>query len=296
MISIFALMLLGYGARKAGILSVKDSNALSNLLVYIAFPATIFVSLHGKPVSSAMISVPAVMIGIEIALMGAAYGIGRALKFDNPTIAALMLISAFGNTAFLGFPVIKSAFGGDPQALPSAVVLDQISRNIVINTIGIWAVASMTGAGYSRKSLLELLKSPMLIAAVLAIATQGVNIPTPIMSVIQKIDGMTVPMSMICIGLTLSIGAARQNPTAIGIAFLLKMIAFPVLTWLSLSLIGEHGTVGHVAVVESAMPTAIIAGVLATKYNANGQFASGAIFVMTLISVVWLPLVMVVLK
>lgn len=289
-------MLLGYSARKAGILSATDSNAFSNLLVYIAFPATIFVSLHGRPLSGDMVSVPVVMVGIEMLILGAAYLIGRALKFDNRTIAALMLISAFGNTAFLGFPVVVSEFGGDPQALPSAVVLDQISRNIMMNTVGIWVVATLTGAGYSRKSMLDVLKSPMLIAAVLAIATRGVHIPTPVMSLIQKIDGMTVPMSMICIGLMLSVGAARQNPAAIGIAFLLKMIAFPVLLWLSLPIVGVHGTVGHVAVLESAMPAAIIAGVLTNKYNANGQFASGAIFVMTLVSVIWLPLVMLVLK
>ena len=51
----------------------------------------------------------------------------------------------------------------------------------------------------------------------------------------------------------------------------------------------------QVGVLESGMPSAVMTGVLASKFGANGRFVAGVIFVSTLLSIVTIPTILLML-
>ncbi|MCX8052462.1 MAG: AEC family transporter [Armatimonadetes bacterium] len=294
-VSIFLLLLVGYAAKRFGALKADDTAVVNSILINLTLPAYIFVAAHNKPLVTSMIKAPAVGIVLQIAIMCAAYGAAKLLRLDRRTTGALMIVSAFGNTGYLGYPVVGAAFPGSKHAMLTAVMMDQFCMRIVITTLGVTIAASFAGTKSDWSNVIEFFRTPLFPATVLALALKDVDLPPLLMNSISYLAGGTVPLAMISIGLSLSVGSVKAYPAAIAVAFALKMVLMPALMLLALRLIDVTGTVQKVAVLEMAMPSAVFSGIIASRYGANGAFAAAVIFVLTLASVVWIPAVLMII-
>lgn len=293
--SIFLLLTAGYASKRIGVLKASDSSVVTSLVINLTMPAFIFVNTHGKPLAAEMIKAPALGFAMQLVVMVAAYLAARAMRLDRRTTGALMLTAAFGNTGFLGYPVVTAAFRGDETAIFTAVLFDSFSMALALNSIGIAAAACFSGSQFEWRSLLEFLRTPLFPAMVIALLLRNVYVPEVIMITLNYLAAGTVPLAMISIGLNLSAGSLQKHPGAIAVAVALKMVVLPALMLAFLPIAGVAGVVREVAVLESAMPTAVFAGVVAARYGSNGAFAAGVIFVSTLLSIVWIPAVLTIL-
>ncbi len=296
MASVFLLLLAGYGAKKAGALKAADARVVNSIVINLTMPAFIFVSLHKQMLNSAMIKAPVLGVVMEMVVMGLAYLSARALRLDRRTTGGLMLAAAFGNTGFLGYPMVAAAFPHDGRAMPTAVMFDEFAMAMVLNSVGVAVATCFAGKRFEPKALLEFLKTPLFPATIIALALRTVYVPQVIMKTLEFLAAGTVPLAMISIGLSLSGGSLKKYPAALGVSFLLKMIALPLLVWIALPLIGVSGTVKQVTILESAVPPAVVAGVIAGRYGANEEFVAVAIFAMTMLSVVMMPAAMVLVR
>lgn len=282
----------GYGAKRVGALKAADSSVVTSLVINLTMPAFIFVNTHNKPLVAAMVKAPALGFAVQMVVLGLAYMAARAMRLNRRTTGALMLVAAFGNTGFLGYPVVAAAFPGDEQAILTAVLFDSFAMALALNTVGVAVAASFAGSEFEWRSLLEFLRTPLFPATVVALILKDVYIPGVIMTTLDYLAAGTVPLAMISIGLNLSTGSLKQHPGAVGAAVALKMIALPLLMTVFLPLVGVTGNVRQVVILESAMPSAVFAGVVAARYGSNGAFAAGAVFLTTLLSVAWIPVVL----
>lgn len=290
-ISIFLLLLAGYGVRKAGVLKAGDASVVNSLIIYLTMPAFIFVNAHSKPLTSAMVKAPFLAFAIEMAIMGLAYLIARAMKLDRKTTGALMLVATFGNTGFLGYPVISAAFEGSRKAILAAVILDQFAMSMMVMSIGVVVAIVFSGAKFSIKSVFEFLKCPLFPATIIALIFKDAHVPLLIMKTLGYLGAGTVPLAMISIGLSLSTGSVKNYPLPLLVAVGLKMVLMPVIVYFTLPLIGITGIVAKVVVVECAMPSAVFTGVVTGEYGGNSAFAAAAVFITTLLSVLVVPFV-----
>jgi len=293
--SIFILLLVGYASRKLRILSVKDTGIIDSIVINLALPAFIFTSIHGKPLYIDMLKAPVISIAAQIIVLGAAYLIGRLLRLNRPTIGALMIASAFGNTGYLGLPFVTAVFDGNKAAIQSAVMIDSIGMRPLLCTVGVSVATCFAGQKFDWRNMLEFIKTPLLPALLIGLALRSVYIPDPIMKAVTFMGAATVPLSMLSVGLNLSTGSAKKWPIAISTAVVLKLAALPAIIYFGLPLFGIEHTVAKTAVLEMAMPSAIFGGVIAGRYGANKEFVAGAIFVSTLLSVVAIPTVLAIL-
>lgn len=288
-ISIFLLLMVGYGAKKLGALKSGDAAVVNSIVINLTMPAFIFVYTHGREITPGMVKAPFLGFGAEMVVMGLAYLAARGLRLDRRTTGALMLVAAFGNTGFLGYPVTKAAFPDNDHAVLTAVMFDEFAMATVLNSIGVAVAASFAGSRFEWGNLLQFLKTPLFPATIVALALKDAYVPMIIMDTLGYLAAGTVPLAMISIGLSLSGGSLKTYPAAFGVAFLLKMALLPVIMYYTLPLIGVTGVVSQVVVLESAMPSAVFTGVVAARYGANGAFAAGAVFLMTLASVLVIP-------
>ncbi|MDH7602008.1 MAG: AEC family transporter [Armatimonadota bacterium] len=287
--SIFLLLLAGYATKRLGILKASDARVVNALVVNLTMPAFIFVSIHRKPITPEMVHAPVAGFVMEMVVMGLAYAAARLLRLDRRTTGALMLVSAFGNTGFLGYPVVTAAFNRNKSALLSAVMFDEFAMALALNSIGVVVAVSFSGAQTNWNCVFEFLKSPLFPATVVSLLLRNTELPGFLTAALQYLAAGTVPLAMISIGLSLSAGAVKDHPAAIAAALVLKMAVLPILVWLALTVLGITGIVKQVAVLESAMPPAVFSGVVAGRFGVNGTFAAAAIFVLTLCSIVLIP-------
>jgi predicted permease len=143
--------------------------------------------------------------------------------------------------------------------------------------------------------MLEFLKIPLLPATVLALILRTVHVPQPIVISMQYLGAATVPLAMLSLGLTLSTNSIRGMALPFTASFILKVAVLPILVCFGLGVAGINGVVRDTAILEASMPTAVMAGVVAGQYGADGPFVSGAIFLMTLFSLGTIPVVLMLL-
>ncbi len=288
-LAIFLLMMAGYAAKKVGFLKADDVSVVNSLLINLTMPAFIFVNTHKKPFIPDMLKAPFIGILAEMSIMGIAYFVARALKLDRRTTGAFMLVSVFGNTGFLGYPVISAAFQNNKHAILTAVMIDQFAMAFVLITVGITVATTFSGQAFEWKNIIDFFKTPLLPFTIIALALRNVPLPELILQTLDYMGKGTVPLAMISIGLSLSAGSIKKYPVPLAAAILLKMCLLPLMMYFYMRYFGVRGIVFEVAVLEMAMPSAVFTGVVSARFGANGAFAAAAIFLMTLLSVVVIP-------
>ena len=107
------------------------------------------------------------------------------------------ILTFFGNTSFLGYPIALAAFGIDGLAL--AVVYDMM-HSLLIYSLGIYTVQK-------KNEIREIFKVPLLYAVVIGLVLNLLKIPIPDMlfSLVAAVVLITTLLSMITIPLILSI-------------------------------------------------------------------------------------------
>jgi predicted permease len=92
------------------VMAEEQSTLFSKLLTQIVLPAMSFVQLSMHAIAPRQFLMVLVMFVSVVATLAAAWAAGRALRLPRPTIGALMIVSSFGSSALLGYPLIQYAF------------------------------------------------------------------------------------------------------------------------------------------------------------------------------------------
>lgn len=290
-VALFLLLLIGYGSKKVRILKSENADLLNKIVFEISLPAYIFVALYSyhQRIPTVLFQIPFIG-GAVLLLCGLlAYGIGRALKLEKHILGALVLVSIFGNTSYLGFPVISAAYG-EGKGLVAAIFYDQFLMRLPLCTVGIVVIGAISGQRVDRKYLFDMLKMPVLWIVPLALLVRPVPIPGVILTALTSLGSITVPLAMIAIGLSLSMSSMKGMTVPMVVAMLMKFAVVPALMFLALRLVGVTGVECKASVMESAMPTAITTGIIAARYGTSKRFVAGTIFILTFLSMLTIPI------
>ncbi|MEL7026297.1 MAG: AEC family transporter [Pseudomonadota bacterium] len=276
---VFILSAIGYLWVKLGYdYSIRF---VTQLAMTLSVPCLIFTALMDteiEPDALAAVSLAAVAAYAGVAVV--AFAAVKLLRLDVRTYTAPLI---FGNTGNLGLPLALFAFGD--IGLDTAVVVFAVMAFFSF-TLGVWIVS---GGG----SILTLIREPMVGATVLGalFLWQGWRTPDVITNTLELIGQIAIPMMLITLGVAMSrlrpsrIG--RDLALAIGKAIVTSGIAYAVGRWFELDPIALA-----VLVVQVATPVAVTSYLLAEKYDADATAVAGLVVVSTLLSVLYLPLIL----
>ena len=311
MIVLFILMALGFILGKAKVLTREGNKVLSRLVLFVALPCTVLSSVF-KNESDVTIGITAsyllyVLLAYAIAFAVSIPVVYITCRKKKSDIGMLNFMAVFGNSGFMGFPVVTAIFG---VAAAYYVGLFNIPFNLLAFSLGIYLISrkgtpkgiqaegapektpdsGKTGGGFSFKFLLN----PVLLAIFLTIplAVTGVQPPVIVADFLEITGSLTTPGAMLVIGSTLAMVPPKtifKEWQVIPVTFL-KLLIIPLLTWLILRLIINDQLMLGVLVVLAGMPTAAMASMLAIEYDGNEQIASAGVFVTTLLCGVTVPL------
>ena len=283
----------GFGyvlARKVGM----RPQGLSRAAFYIFSPCLLFDKFSHTQLTAADLGRIA---GFAILVMAGsgliAWLCSWVLHLDRPLAAAFMLCAIAGNTGNYGLPANQFAFG--EAALEPAVIYYAVST-LVLSTAGVYLVAR--GRRHPREAMRNVLTVPLAYAGILGLLVwaTGIQVPVPIERSTALAGQAAVPVMLVLLGVHLAEVRLRNDLGRITLVSAIKLIGGPLLGFALAGPLGLTGINRQAAILESAMPTAVMATVLATEYDAAPQFTAGVVMVSTLASLITVTVVVTLLR
>ena len=293
MMTLFALVVVGYVAGKLGYLGGVFDRQLSRLVINITCPALILSSAMTGTLPDRHLILPLLLISVitYIILASAAFLLPRYLTKNKDDEGPIGFALMFGNVGFMGYPVVASIFGH--EAVFYAAVLNVVNTFAVftIGTILITGKSEMEGERFQKKVLYS---TPMLAAylTMAIVALEIDNIPEAISQPLTMLGNITVPAALLIIGSSMSNLPLRSllgNPT-VYITTLFRLAILPIGIHFLMNATGFSSMVVNINTLVIAMPVATYGTILCLKYEKDTTMMTEVTFITTLLSMISIPM------
>jgi len=299
-IVLFVIILIAFALKKQDILKKELSLTLSQIVLKVTLPAVVFSALALHDFNSTFLTMSLIMALIEIAILFLAWLIATLLKFDSGEKGALMLVSAFGMTAFLGYPIIRQVFPGNALALEEAIVTSEVGVGLLLFVLGPF-IAMYYGESKVKGSVLfssvkKFFTTPLFFALIAGIGYSYLHIPqngiafTIAFKTLHFIGNANLLLVAFTIGLIFEVKKVSNMILFVSIAVVLKLLVKPMMAlWFTdLSIFTEM--MREIVFIETALPSAILTVVFAKQYNCRPDLVSTAIMVGLVFSIATMSL------
>ena len=293
MMTLFALVLVGYGAGKLGYLGGDFDRQLSRLVINLTCPALILSSAMTGELPDREYILPLLLISVitYAVLAGIAFLLPRYLTKKKDDEGAIGFALMFGNVGFMGYPVVASIFGH--EAVFYAAVLNVVNTFAVftIGTVLVTGSSEVEGSRFQKKVLYS---TPMLAAylTMAIVALEIDNIPAFVSQPLTMLGNITVPAALLIIGSSMSQLSVRTmlGNRTVYLTTLFRLVLLPVAVYYLTSLMGFSEFVVNINTLVIAMPVATYGTILCLKYGRDTTVITEVTFITTLLSMLTIPL------
>jgi predicted permease len=294
------VVLIGVIAAKFRVLTNESKDVLSKVIFNISLPLMLFTNFFRLEATPRLIansfSVLAISGTVIFFLLLIGWLAARIFRLQGSEAAIFKAHSMFGNTIFLGFPLITALYGEEGLLYAS---MFQLVSSIIMWTVGVIVLAH--GDGKSGKRSLLKVFNPNTIATVLGLIffLLPIRLPKIIITPMAELGSANTWLSMLYIGAMLAfsnVGGLLKKKSLYLISFN-RLILAPALIISILYLIGSltgfvpEKLVSSVIILEASMPCMATVVIMAKELGSDDRLAVGNVFVSTLISILTLPLV-----
>ena len=303
-IPIIVIIVLGYILQNKGWFAESFGPNLSRLIMNIALPASIFVSVLKYLTLDKLVSLSEGLI-----YTFAAFAIEYIIAYITVKIFKVRpgrrgtLINTFvnANTIFIGLPLNIALFGN--EALPYFLIY-YITNTISTWTLGIYLMTSDSKTGKSENTekfnWKKLLPAP-LVGFLVALAFLVSKIPVPefATNTLTYIGNLVTPLSLIYIGIVLAkagLNTIKFDRDTI-IALIGRFILGPAVMFAILILTAKNLPTAEfdTFIVQSATPALAVLPILASHGDGDVEFSTNVVTLSTILFIIVVPLVVTLL-
>jgi malate permease and related proteins len=261
-----------------------DLRTVTRLSFYIFSPCLVFTSLTHAELSGAEFGRMALFtVLVNGAMLVLALLVGLGLRLQRQALATLIIAAVFVNGGNYGLAVIKFAFG---EAALSRAVVYYVASTLMVYSVGV--LVASAGKRPLKQALLQGWTLPSTYAVLLAGLLRFTHWQTPLVMdrAVTLLSQAAIPVMLIILGLQMASMKTWPHHQwgLIGVAVFLQLVIAPLLGLGLANLLGLEGVTRQAAVLETAMPTAVITTVLAVEYELDAAFMTGVVILSTLLS------------
>ena len=299
-IPIIIIIVLGYVLQCRGWFEDSFGANLSRLIMNVALPASIIVSVMKYLTLDKLISLSDGLIytfGAFILGYIVAFITVKVFKVRSGRRGTMINTFVNANTIFIGLPLNIALFGN--EALPYFLIY-YITNTVSTWTLGVYLMTSdsKTGKnmGASKFDWKKLLPAP-LVGFLIALVFLVIKIPVPSFatSTLTYIGNLVTPLSLLYIGIVLSKAGLKTITldrdtiiTLIGRFILGPAVMIALLTLTAKGMpTAEHRTF----VIQSAAPALAVLPILAHQGDGDVEFSTNVVTISTILFVIVVPIV-----
>lgn len=301
---IFALMAVGYGIARGGMLPASALRPLSDLTFLVFSPPLLFRAMARMDFERLSIAAPVAYFGAVLpafALIAAGSMLrGRGAEASS----ARALACTFSNTVMLGVPLVRYAYGDEGLSvlltiiamhaallMTAATVLMELGRTMRGATVyGLRGTAAALGAAL-RASVLHPVTLPILAGVLWSLA--GLPMPRSLDVALELLGTASSPLCLVLLGASLAQFGLRAG-LAGALAFsAVKTLALPAIAWaLGRWGLGLAPLPLAIVTLTAAMPIGNNVYLFAQRYRIEEGPVSAGVLVSTLACMATLPLLL----
>lgn len=292
------VVLIGVIAAKFRVLTGESKDMLSKVIFNISLPLMLFTNFLSLEVTPRLLANSFIILSVAgfviLFMLFAGWLATLIFKIKGSEAAVFRTHSMFGNTIFLGFPLITALYGQEGLLYAS---MFQLVSNVIMWTIGVMVLTHGNGVSWKKNIMKVLNPSTIATLAGLLFFLFSVRVPDLIISPLAALGSANTWLSMLYIGAMLAFsgvgGYLRRK--SIYIISINRLVVVPALIIGIFYLIGITGAepdrlVSSVIILEASMPCMASVVIMARELGADDHLATGNVFVSTLLSIITLPL------
>lgn len=263
------------------------ANVVRKFLIWICLPALVFVHIPKIAWEKNMLFpllTPYIAFALSITLGLVLRELGKRLASprnifsplqSKPLLGCFILMCGFGNTAFVGYPVIQVFYGA--AALKTAIILDQGGSFVALTSLGVLCASYFSGAKLTGKQWLKktfAYPSFMCFLIALLMNFQNVELSESLQQLLRIVAAPLSYLALFLSGLNLRLRFPRSYTALLSVGLSLKLIFIPALIMLIFLISGySAGIATKVCVLEAAMPPMVSAAIISLEYRLEEELA-----------------------
>lgn len=257
-----------------------NTQTIGRVTFYLFSPALIFRGLYQTDLDYSTVGKTALLAAILFAASGLMGWLSSARE-ERRRRAAVALTSALSNNGNMGLSVSLFAFGEPGLAL---AMIYFVTTAFLGNTVGVFVASS--GKAEPGEALRRTAQVPMLYGAILGLLLGyfQVELPLGLMRSVDTLAGAAVPTLLVLLGAQLSQAPIHGRQQVLARTTLIRLVGGPLLAVLLCWLWGLQGLERTIVILQSSMPTAVSATVLATEYDAAPNLVATIVALTTVVS------------
>ena len=276
---IFICVGLGWLYVKSG--RSMDVSAVNMLVTNLGAPCLVFSSLARLSVSGEALGDMALATAAALAAF-AVIGL-MILRFGRLSPARYLPSLVFTNCGNMGLPLSLFALG--QAGLDLAAAYFAVSM-VTMMVLGLWLVS-----GEPTPKTALAMPLPYAVAAALGFRISGVEVPAWLYNSTDLLGGMTVPLMLLTLGISLASFRVTSFQRAFGLAIL--RLAMGAAVGIALAEVFAFERVARgVLIIQCAIPPAVFNYLFAHRYDRKPEETASVILLSTLVSFATLPLLM----
>ncbi|MDO9227629.1 MAG: AEC family transporter [Pseudomonadota bacterium] len=251
---------------------------LNRLVIDVFAPPLLFALSAQATISRELLTVPVLTIAgiaISFALLYPLLwhtALGRGLKRE--TRAAILLAGTFGNVLFMGYPTLTFLYGDIGGSY--AAFADVLASTPLVWTFGVWVATRLGHEGGQGISLFRtVLALPPIWGFVLGFTVNlsGLEV-APLITAAKFMGQATIPIMLFTLGLSIPWGDLKPTRPVLA-AVAVKLLIAPFLVYaLARASFGDLRPAQIGAILETAMPTMLMAASFADRFNLDVRAAA----------------------
>ncbi|WP_178075096.1 AEC family transporter [Paenibacillus albus] len=285
-IPLAVMIALGITLHRAFSLDIKT---LSKLNFYLFSPAIMFKLLYTTEVSlQSAVHVMLFFLVFMLLLYGCVELAIRVRGIEKGRRGAMRNSVLFYNSANYGIPLNELVFASNPFTL-SVQVLIMMMQSLLPNTYGIYSVNAHRITG--KQIVRTILKQPVIYAIPFGFLMRGFDVPIPhaLQVPVDYLANAFIGVALITLGVQL--GSMKLSLRSLMLKDILlscslRLIGGPLLASLVVWMLGIDGLMAKALIISSSVPTSLSSVLLAVEFDNEQDFASQAVLVSTLLSMV----------
>ena len=289
--SVFVLLASGYLAKRTKVIPQNQLIVFIDFVLVFALPALIFDKVYHVNIDFHLFSVIACGFGANFVAMLLAFGLGCLLGFSKATTASMALLAMFGNTLFMGLPVLQGILGDD---IANEVILyDQMVTCVPIAFLGPFILSYAAPSNVSLiANVFKIMKFPPFLALVAGLLAKSVEIPDFLFAPLRLFSGAVVPVALFAVGLGLGFNTVRSSYKSTALVVFLRMVVAPCFFVAFAWVFGlEFSPSYMVGLIETAMPPTVLASAMILKAKLDSNLAISAIAIGMCFTFVVIPVI-----
>jgi predicted permease len=290
MIIIFIMMMVGYVLYKKEILKEGASATISAIVINVCNPALLISSSFNRDTSVTndkvilAVIAGAVLFGV---LIIASFVVPAILHVDSKVKNYYALMCIFGNTGFIGIPLIQAVLGSG--ALIYAVIVN-IYYTLIFYSYGYY-LAGGENSKFSPKKLINIGNISLIVAVIIFLWQP--KIPTLIENTVTYMANATTFLAITVIGISLARTNLKPIFTQIKLYLfvILRFILVPIVLSLVLRLFIKDEMLYRTMVILSAVPVGNLPLMRVEEVGGDSTCLSQGIILSTIMAIITIPII-----